>query len=263
MANIRIEPKDVIVTTADLHENYQIIGPVYFQLNNAGNSFSSHRAKYAKMLDSLQKSGLGSNDQSSGLELFTVLFLDAREGGVGHSQFDEAFFIAVEELKIRAALLKADAIIGMRHDLDLDTNGWQHFYLQIYGTAVRTEKLLQTIENEKYEEEKRKQEEFEQKQIIKEKREQELKAISNNQSGNNVLEFLEHYKQYETATVYDFNDSWNSLNKDSLSQEALDKISKEINVSLNLTRMYGKSSVKINGLIDQIEEIVIADSLNK
>ena len=33
--------------------------------------------------------------------------------------------------------MKADAIVGMRQDIDLDTAGWQFFYLQMYGTAVR------------------------------------------------------------------------------------------------------------------------------
>ncbi len=44
--------------------------------------------------------------------------------------------MAVEELKKRALLLGADAIIGMRQDIDLDTSAFQYFYLQMYGTAV-------------------------------------------------------------------------------------------------------------------------------
>lgn len=59
------------------------------------------------------------------------------EWSVGQSDFEKAFFVAVEELKVRAALLGADAIIGMRQDIDLDTNGFQFFYLQMYGTAVK------------------------------------------------------------------------------------------------------------------------------
>ena len=31
----------------------------------------------------------------------------------------------------------ADAVIGMRQDIDIDTNGFSYFYLQMYGTAVR------------------------------------------------------------------------------------------------------------------------------
>ena len=59
------------------------------------------------------------------------------EFNVGQSDFEKAFFIAVQELKKRAALLEADAVIGMRQDIDLDTNAFQFFYLQMYGTAVK------------------------------------------------------------------------------------------------------------------------------
>ncbi len=34
-------------------------------------------------------------------------------------------------------MLGADAVIAMRQDIDLDTEGFQFFYLQMYGTAVR------------------------------------------------------------------------------------------------------------------------------
>ena len=59
------------------------------------------------------------------------------EWSVGQNDFEKAFYIAVEELKKKAALLDADAIIGMRQDIDLDTNGFSYFYLQMYGTAVK------------------------------------------------------------------------------------------------------------------------------
>lgn len=49
----------------------------------------------------------------------------------------KSFFVAAEELKERAAMMGADAIIGMRQDIDLDTNGFQYFYLQMYGSAVK------------------------------------------------------------------------------------------------------------------------------
>ena len=45
--------------------------------------------------------------------------------------------VTVEELKKQAARIDADAVIGMRQDIDLDTNGFTYFYLQMYGTAVK------------------------------------------------------------------------------------------------------------------------------
>jgi uncharacterized protein YbjQ (UPF0145 family) len=59
------------------------------------------------------------------------------EWSVGQSDFEKAFYVAVQELKKRASKLGANAIICMRQDIDLDTNAFQYFYLQMYGTAVR------------------------------------------------------------------------------------------------------------------------------
>lgn len=68
------------------------------------------------------------------------------EWSVGQNDFEKAFYIAVEELKKRAVILGADAIICMRQDIDLDSNGFAYFYLQMYGTAVR---YIQDEEKEK------------------------------------------------------------------------------------------------------------------
>jgi len=59
------------------------------------------------------------------------------EFSVGQSDFEAAFFVAVEELKKRASMMGANAIIGLKQDIDLDTNSFQYFYLQMYGTAVK------------------------------------------------------------------------------------------------------------------------------
>ena len=128
--------KKCIVSTGDIKEDYDVIAPVYFQVNNRGNTFGDLKAKYSTMLENNRASGQSTEDKMSGMEMLSILFLNA--GGYnGHSEFDEAFFIAVEELKMRAALLGADAIIWMRQDIDLDSTGWQYFYLQMYGTAVK------------------------------------------------------------------------------------------------------------------------------
>ena len=34
-------------------------------------------------------------------------------------------------------MIGGDAIVAMRYDIDVDTTGIQHFYLQMYGTAVK------------------------------------------------------------------------------------------------------------------------------
>ncbi|MEY8303918.1 heavy metal-binding domain-containing protein [Anaerosalibacter bizertensis] len=124
---------NIIVTTGDLKQDYEIIGPIYFQVSNKGifsSSLSKLVKKYSKEISNMRKEGTMSGEKVDWGFLYG-------EWSVGQSDFEKAFFVAVEELKVRAALLGADAIIGMRQDIDLDTNGFQYFYLQMYGTAVK------------------------------------------------------------------------------------------------------------------------------
>ena len=123
----------IIVTTGDLRQAYEVIGPVFFQVSNKGilsSQLSRLAKKYAEEIAQMREQGqIGESGSDWG---FLV-----GEWSVGQSSFEQAFYIAVQELKKRAAMLKADAIVGMRQDIDLDTNAFQFFYLQIYGTAVR------------------------------------------------------------------------------------------------------------------------------
>jgi hypothetical protein len=123
----------VIVTTGDLKEPYDIIGPVYFQVSNKG-IFSSKLSRLEqKHLDALRDMRKGGQIDRARLD-WGFLY---GEYSAGQNDFDKAFFVAVQELKKRALLIGGDAIIGMRQDIDLDTNAFQYFYLQMYGTAVR------------------------------------------------------------------------------------------------------------------------------
>ncbi len=124
---------DIIVTTGDLKRDYEVIGPVYFQVSNKGifsSALSVLVTQYAKELQQLKNNGALSEERSDWGFLYG-------EYSVGQSDFEKAFYIAIQELKKRAAILQADAIIGMRQDIDLDTNGFTFFYMQMYGTAVR------------------------------------------------------------------------------------------------------------------------------
>ena len=123
----------IIVTTCDLKEDYEIIGPVYFQVSNKGifsSAYSELVRKYSNKIVEMKRSGNISKEKADWGFLYG-------EWSVGQNDFEKAFYIAVEELKKKAALLDADAIIGMRQDIDLDTNGFSYFYLQMYGTAVK------------------------------------------------------------------------------------------------------------------------------
>ncbi len=87
------------------------------------------------MLKELQQQGQAGTEKLKAGSIAWALL--AGEWSVGQTDFDKAFFIAVEELSIRAKALGADAIIYMRQDIDMDTNSFQYFYLQMYGTAVK------------------------------------------------------------------------------------------------------------------------------
>ena len=123
--------KDIVVTTADLKQDYEVIGPVSFQINNKSpKSFQAMQKEYYSEISSMQaKSQISGMDTS----LMELLFVPQ----VGHYDFEPAFYIATQELKKRAKILGADAIVGMRQNMNLDTNGFQHFFLMMYGTAVR------------------------------------------------------------------------------------------------------------------------------
>lgn len=126
-------PSDVLVTTGDLKEDYEVIGPVYFQVSNKG-IFSSALSKLAKQYEAeiaqMKKQGQIGQFRADWGFLYG-------EYSVGQTDFEKAFYIAVQELKKRATLLGAHAVVSMRQDIDLDTNTFQFFYLQMYGTAVR------------------------------------------------------------------------------------------------------------------------------
>ena len=124
---------NVIVTTGDLKRDYEILGPVYFQVSNKGlfgSALSNYVKKYQAEIQAMKKRGSMSEDRADWGFLYG-------EWSVGQSDFEKAFFIATEELKKRGEMVGADAIICMRQDIDMDTNGFAFFYLQMYGTAVK------------------------------------------------------------------------------------------------------------------------------
>ena len=132
-AEYRQKVNAVIVTTGDLYEDYEIIGPVYFQVSNNG-MFSSTLSelvnKYSAEIEEMKNNALMSERRTDWGFLWG-------EYSVGQNEFEKAFFVAIQELKKRALMLGGDAVVSMRQDIDLDTNGFQYFYLQMYGTAVK------------------------------------------------------------------------------------------------------------------------------
>lgn len=133
----------IIVTTGDIQEDYTIIGPVHYQVCT-GSFFLSD--PFSDLVNQYRKE-LPSSDDAKARTVH-----DQRDWGPVYGQHtlkgrdsDAAFYIAVEELKKRALLLDADAIIHMRQDIDLRSDGAYYFYLQMYGTAVRLKERPERI----------------------------------------------------------------------------------------------------------------------
>lgn len=123
----------IVVTTGDIDRPYDVLGPVYFQVSNKGlmgGSLEKLKRYYAAEIQRMKSQGSMSGFQADWGFLYG-------EWSVGQNDFEAAFFIATEELKKRAQRVGGDAIIGMRQDIDMDTNGFAYFYLQMYGTAVK------------------------------------------------------------------------------------------------------------------------------
>lgn len=132
-AEYRQKVNAVIVTTGDLKEDYEIIGPVFFQVSNKGifsSTLSELVNKYSAEIEEMKNNALMSERRTDWGFLWG-------EYSVGQNDFEKAFFVATQELKKRALMLGGDAIVSMRQDIDLDTNGFQYFYLQMYGTVVK------------------------------------------------------------------------------------------------------------------------------
>ena len=126
--------KEIIVTTTDLKQDYDIIGPVYFQVSNKGifsSALSKLVKKYKEELQGLKKS------QQMSEEKLDWGFLYGEYSLGMENKLEPAFYVSIKEIQKRAQMMKADAVICMRQDVDIDSNNIHFFYLQMYGTAVR------------------------------------------------------------------------------------------------------------------------------
>ncbi len=128
----------IIVTTGDLKETYQIIQPVFVQISNKGvlkNQYEQLELKYNKLLRELQEKGLLPADSVS--KKRGSLSNSSENLDVTGHRMEKAFYIALEEIKLRAERLGGEAVVYMRYETDLLTNPNIEFYLQMYGTVVK------------------------------------------------------------------------------------------------------------------------------
>lgn len=127
------ESGNILVTNGDLPEDYEIIGPVFFQITNR--KFFSPLKKLLKKHAKNCRDGEETEHAAGNLWRRYYGRWCLKQSGQ-----EKASFIAVEELKRRAALLGADAIINVRQHITVNPYASGSFHLQIYGTAVKRKK---------------------------------------------------------------------------------------------------------------------------
>lgn len=123
----------VIVTTGDLHQPYEILGPVCVQISNKG-QLTHALSLWAKSKQNKKEDSQNQNeDSANGADS------DSAAGQLSSdlSNFEQAFIAATEKLKKRGEMVSADAIICMRQNITMDENAIPTFYMHLYGTAVK------------------------------------------------------------------------------------------------------------------------------
>lgn len=127
----------VIITTGGLQASHQIIQPIFVQITNRGvlkNQMKSFEKEYEELIQSLQTQGLIHQDPAKKDTMF-----QSNHSNTTGLHMEKAFYIGMEELKKKAQLLGANAIIHLRYETDILADD-ADFYFQMYGTAVKMEK---------------------------------------------------------------------------------------------------------------------------
>jgi len=130
----------IIVTTGNIKENHSIIQPVFVQISNKGvlkNQYEQLEIKHQKLIQGLQDKELLPPNPSS--KKRNSLSSSMESTDITGVRMEKAFYIALEEIKQKAAHLEGDAVVYMRYETDFLANPSNEFYLQMYGTVVKFE----------------------------------------------------------------------------------------------------------------------------
>ncbi len=141
------------VTTSDLKVEYKILGTVFFSIGTRGgmaSEFNRLKDVYLHQLATIKQKGqLSSNIKGVGQTIGGIGLDGAGDIGLAiqyagasfkSNDMEIAFHILVSELKMRASYLGANAIIGFRQNIELDSNAnIINFFANAYGTAVKVE----------------------------------------------------------------------------------------------------------------------------
>jgi len=122
----KLYPSQVIVSTTTLAEPFETVAPVYAITTNQKGVLDQSARRLGLDIRAITDS-----------ELLSSLFLG--DSVANYQAFPIAFAVCVEQLKIQAAALACNAVIGVQMNFDLDRSGigFSIFTMQLFGTAVR------------------------------------------------------------------------------------------------------------------------------
>jgi len=149
--DLETRPDRMLVTTGDINSKYKILGVVFFSLGTRGGmatEFNRLKDVYLHRLAIIKQKGqLSSAGKSAGQTIAGIGFdgngdidFSVQHAGASFNSNDMeiAFHILMSELQVRATHLGADAIVGFRHNVELDSNSNViNFFANSYGTAVK------------------------------------------------------------------------------------------------------------------------------
>ena len=146
--SVKIRPELIPISTTNPTISCVLVGPISFSIGTRGSMKTeydrhklqhAHKIRLAKQRGQVSKaSGLGQSISSVGIgDGDLSIALQHSGASFTSDDLDIAFQIAIGQLQLRASYLGANAVFGMRWDVDFDSNSnVLNFIGTAYGTAV-------------------------------------------------------------------------------------------------------------------------------
>lgn len=124
---------NIPITTGDLKQDYEVIGPVFYHIRNRANGADEMMRRTQQYHNEISDIHVTHLVPESKINYEWTYSSNTGTGG----QSEILSMIATQELKKRAHALGADAIICMRQEVQFEPGITSSIFLQMYGTAVR------------------------------------------------------------------------------------------------------------------------------
>jgi hypothetical protein len=119
------------LTTGTPSVPFDVVGEISFLYSSRNGILPDSAAALIRQYREQMRPGGGPSLARADPGSFTLVFTEASQ------TFEQVFLLTSQELRRRAAALGADAVVGMRHDVDLAASDRECVYVDVAGTAVR------------------------------------------------------------------------------------------------------------------------------